>query len=151
MGSPRIDVTLQAQRQSTVSLEQLVAENLRDMARLEEEKQIKIASIDQQNSKIGQRRAIRVRHEYTVGNDTNQIAISQLAVMFVLNGRGIVITAYGRTELFHPLAASIEKLLGGVFIMSQTKPVLEHQAKTLRNKPGESDSKGEGSRLKTVK
>jgi hypothetical protein len=55
-----------------------------------------------------------VRHEYTVGSPATQVAISQVSTLLVLDGRGVAITAAGRTELFHPLADSIERIIRGV-------------------------------------
>jgi hypothetical protein len=94
-------------------LEAFLTENLREMGSREKAGSIQIQYVDQAKIQLGPRDAYRVRHEYTVGTATAQVAITQVTTLLILDGRGIAITAAGRTELFHPLADSVEKITGG--------------------------------------
>lgn len=113
-GSPRIMVMLEPLRTSRTQLESFLTQSLREMAQRESTGSLRIVHVDQRPFKIGGRGAYRVKHEYTVGVGTSQIAITQVATLLVLDGRGITITAAGRTELFHPIAESVEMILRGV-------------------------------------
>ncbi len=116
-GSPRIDVVLDPERESPAHLEELLRRSLEDMNDYEESGAIKIQRVDRREIRIGPRRAYRVAHDYTLEGPNGQIAISQLATLFVLDGRGIVVTAGGRTELFHPQSAEIDRVLSSLAVV----------------------------------
>lgn len=111
-GSPRLDIVAEPRRAQSTHLEEFLTRNLRDMAELEATGKIRITDIEQHPFTIGPRRAHRVRHEYLLAG--TQAAITQLSTFFVLDGRGIAITAVGRTELFSPLAPEIDAMLDGI-------------------------------------
>ncbi len=115
-GSPRIMVMLEPLRTTRTQLESFLTQSLREMAQRESARELRIVHVDQRPFKVGGREAYRVKHEYTVGVGTSQIAITQVATLMVLDGRGIAITAAGRTELFHPVAESVEMILRGVTV-----------------------------------
>jgi hypothetical protein len=111
-GSPRVDVVAQQRRNRPTSLEEFLAENLAEMAALEKSGAIRIARLEQAGISVGPRRGYRVRHEYNfVGTD---VEVTQVSTLLVLDGRGVTITAVGRTELFLPLAKELEGALSGI-------------------------------------
>ncbi|MEO1481398.1 MAG: hypothetical protein AAFU77_04780 [Myxococcota bacterium] len=110
-GSPRIDVVLDPANDGRTQLDDLIKRSLDDMARFEETGTIEIQHIERREIRIGPRRAYRVSHDYTMKTPGGEIALSQLATLFVLDGRGIAVTAGGRTELFHPQNAAIDTVL----------------------------------------
>jgi hypothetical protein len=113
--SPRIDVYLEPLRTQPSVLEEFLTQNLRDIARLETGGSIRITQVDQRPISLGPRRAFHVLHEYAMLTPGQApIAITQLSTILVLDGRGVAVTALGRTELFHPLADSIERILTGL-------------------------------------
>ena len=113
--SPRIDVYIQPVNAQPTVLEDFLTQNLRDIAQLETGGQIRITQVDQRPIPVGPRRAFHVLHEYAIlSSGQAPIAITQLSTILVLSGRGVTVTAAGRTELFHPLADSIERMLTGL-------------------------------------
>ena len=56
-----------------------------------------------------------------MGSGATQFAITQVSTFLVSQGRGVAITAAGRTELFHPLAESVETILGGLSTATKAK------------------------------
>jgi hypothetical protein len=121
-GSPRIDVVLEELGTRPSRLDTWLARNEREMAALETSGQIHIISVEKNPISVGLRRAYRVRHEYTIGSGTTQVAITQVSTFLVLDGRGVSITAVGRTELFHPMADSIERVLAGIKTKDSKEP-----------------------------
>lgn len=126
-GSPRIEITVSPDSKSPLVLEDLLARSLRDMAEFEADGKIKITRIDRREVRVGPRRAYRVAHDYLMGSGEPSVALSQLSKLLVVDGRGVTMTAAGRTELFHPLAAEIDKIFGGVEVLipSQKKKLRE--------------------------
>jgi hypothetical protein len=113
--SPRIDVYLEPMRTQPTLLEDFLTQNLRDMAQLESSRSIRITQVDQRPIALGPRRAFHVLHEYAMLSPGQApIAITQLSTIMVIDGRGVAVSAAGRTELFHPLADSIERILTGL-------------------------------------
>ena len=113
--SPRIDVYLEPMKTQPTVLEEFLTQNLRDMAQLENGGSIRITQVDQRPIAIGPRRAFHVLHEYAMLSPGQApIAITQISAILVIDGRGVAVTAAGRTELFHPLADSIERMLTGL-------------------------------------
>ncbi len=114
--APRIDVLLEPPKAQPTLLEDFLTQNLREMAQYENDAQVRITNVEQRPASVGPRRAFRVQHEYTMtaaaGNAP--IAITQVSTLFVLDGRGVAVTALGRTELFHPLADQIERIMTGL-------------------------------------
>ncbi len=113
-GSPRIDVMIEQMQTRPTRLETYLNTNLRQMAALEKQGQIRITDVGQTATTVGQRRAFKVRHEYTLGKGASLISITQISLFVVLDGRGVTVMAQGRTELFHPLAASVSRIMAGV-------------------------------------
>jgi hypothetical protein len=113
-GSPRIDVILEAAGASGTVLEDYLTHNLRDMGALESQGELRILHVDQQRIDVGGTPAYRVHHEFTMGHGSAQVSLYQVSTFLVYEGRGITVSAAGRTELFHPLAASIAEVLGGM-------------------------------------
>lgn len=120
-GTPRLTVALEPVGEPT-TLDAYVAQGLREMGDYEAKQQIRISSVDQKPFNVGPRPAFKVRHEYSMGQGASQIAITQVSVFFVLDGRGVTITVAGRTELFHPLADNIEQMLGRMTLATPTAP-----------------------------
>jgi len=129
-GAPRIEVLAEPLGIHVTILEDFLQRNLRQMGSLESQAKIRIVDVDQRPVTLGPRPAFRVRHEYTMGEGTDQIVITQVSVFVVLNGRGVTITAAGRTELFHPLSESVEQILN-----SLSTPVLDREKSSPKNKP----------------
>ncbi len=113
-GSPRIEVFMEPLQTRPTVIEDFLTENLREMGRHERDGKILITRVDQQAVQIGPRRAFKLRHEYSLGKGSAQTAVTQVSVLFVLDGRGVAVTAAGVTELFYPLADSIEQMMGGL-------------------------------------
>lgn len=113
-GSPRIDVIVTPEGTQALSIDEFLQKNLREMATLEAQGQIRITQVEQRPVAVGVRRGYRVRHEYLLAGGT--ISITQVAELLVLDGRGVAVTAVGRTELFAPLADAIERVLNGLQI-----------------------------------
>lgn len=116
-GSPRIDVVLDPEGNAPAQLEDLLRRSLDDMNEYQKSGAIKIQRVDRREIRIGPRRGYRVAHDYTLEGPSGQIAISQLATLLVLDGRGIVVTAGGRTELFHPQSAEIDRVLSSLAVV----------------------------------
>ncbi len=113
--SPRIDVIIEPKRPRPTSLEGYLTQNLREMAKYEKEGSVRILNVDQRPVNVGVRRGYRVQHEYAMGKEgATPLSITQVSTLFVLDGRGITVTAPGQTELFHPLADSIERIMSGI-------------------------------------
>lgn len=121
-GSPRIMVLIAPLELEPTRLEVFLAENLREMTARQTAGAMQILHVDQTPIQIGPNAAYRVRHEYTVGAGPTQTAIRQVSILMVLDGRGMAITAAGRTELFHPLADSIERIIRGVSTPATATP-----------------------------
>lgn len=112
-GSPRIEVLLEPPRPQPTVLADYLTRNLQDMGALETAGQIRILHVDQQRIVVGRAPAYRVHHEFTTGTGAAQVSLYQVSTFLVFDGRGITISAAGRTELFHPLATSITGVLDG--------------------------------------
>lgn len=121
-GSPRIDVIMEPKPVYPSRIEEYLTRNLREMAQLEAEHKLRILSVDQTERVIADRKAYRVRHEYTIGRGNDQVAITQVTLFMVVEGRGVTVTAAGRTELFHPIAEPVEEILQGVLIIPRRAP-----------------------------
>jgi hypothetical protein len=115
-GSPRVDVVLESPKSSPVQIDDFLERNLREIKTLERSGGIHIERIDKQAVNVAKRRGYRVRHEYVSGD----IAITQLSLFLVLAGRGVAVTAVGRTELYTPFARDIDALLAGIRIKEPT-------------------------------
>ncbi|MEM6531235.1 MAG: hypothetical protein AAF654_01360 [Myxococcota bacterium] len=125
-GSPRIDVVLDPANEGRTQLDDLIRGSLEDMAKFEKSGAIDIQHIERREIRIGPRRAYRVSHDYTMKTSNGEVALSQLATLFVLDGRGIAVTAGGRTELFHPQTAAIDAVLTSMQVVmppAGTKPM----------------------------
>lgn len=113
-GSPRMDVVIEQAQANPTDLDQFLQNNLREMGQIEARGNIHILQVDQHRVSVGNSPAYRVRHEYSVGQGTSQVAITQISTFMVHDKRGVAITVAGRTELFHPLGQSIDALLSGI-------------------------------------
>ncbi|MEM6274271.1 MAG: hypothetical protein AAF735_03425 [Myxococcota bacterium] len=116
-GSPRIDVVLDAHNDEGSDLDDMLQRSLADMADYERKGAITIQHIDRREVRVGPRRAYRIAHDYTMNTPDGPIAISQLATLLVLDGRGVAVTAGGRTELFHPQSGRIDKVLSNMQVV----------------------------------
>ncbi len=114
VGSPRLDVVLEPLRGTPSNLDEYLTRNLREMALLEEAGQLRITKVEQESIQQGDTRGYLVRHTYTLGKGGSQVALSQVSCFFVVSGRGVTVTAVGRSELFAPLANEIEKIIRGI-------------------------------------
>jgi hypothetical protein len=115
-GAPRIEV-LQApipQPGAAAHLDEWLTQNLKDMGALETAGKIRILHVDQQRITVGHTPAYRVHHEFTAGTGNAQASLYQVSTFLVFEGRGLAISAAGRTELFHPQASAIARILDGV-------------------------------------
>ena len=121
-GSPRVDVVWEPTRERASILEEFLTRNLREMAALEQGGQIHIQHVDQRSVQLGASPAWRVHHEYSLGSGNAQVSINQVSTFVVIDGRGVAVTAAGRTELFHPLARQIEGMLDGLVIPGEKTP-----------------------------
>lgn len=113
-GAPRIDVMLEPKRPTPTNLKEYVRQNLQEMGSLEAAGRLRILRVEQQDVQIDQIPAIRVQHEFTTGHGNAQMSLFQVSLFLVYNGRGVTVTASGRTELFHPQAQAIAYLLQGL-------------------------------------
>lgn len=127
-GSPRIDVFVAPANQGT-TLDAFLTQGLRQMGDLESQGTMRITSVDQQPIQLGPRRAHLVRHEYTMGRGERQLAFTQLTTFIVVDGRGVSVTALGRTELFAPLEDSIHRILTGLRVAADGAPPLADKTK----------------------
>ncbi len=111
-GSPRIDVVAEPKRERPTSLDEFLAQNLAEMTALEKTGGMQVTRLEQSTLNVGPRRGYRVRHEYVLTG--GQVAITQVSTLLVVDGRGVAVTAVGRSELFAPLARDIDAALGGL-------------------------------------
>ena len=118
-GAPRLDVLLQSADSAPTDLEDFLTHNLREMARMEKKGKLELTDVQQEPVALGPRRGYRVRHDYLLGQGKQQVAITQISLFMVLDGRGVTVTAAGRSELFAPLAKEIDAMLRG---LSPTPP-----------------------------
>jgi hypothetical protein len=121
-GSPRIEVRLAPPQPGPMALEAYLTQNLRDMGAMESAGQIRIMHVDQQPITIGHTPGYRVHHEFTSGTGSSQVSLYQVSTFLVFEGRGITVSAAGRTELFHPLATSIAGVLDGIMLDAAHRP-----------------------------
>ena len=113
-GSPKISVDFAARADTPWRTDAFLAQNLKAMGDLERETGMRITRVTQKPFNIGPRRAHLVRHDFVMGSGDAQQALTQMAAILVVDGRGITVTAVGVTELFYPLADQITRLLTGV-------------------------------------
>jgi len=113
--SPRIDVYIEPLKTRPTILEDFLNQNLREMGNLETAGNVRIMQVDQRPISLGPRRAFHVLHEYTLlTKGQTPISVTQVSTILIVDGRGVAVTAAGRTELFHPLGDSIERILTGL-------------------------------------
>ncbi|MBC7793901.1 MAG: hypothetical protein H7Z43_09340, partial [Clostridia bacterium] len=124
-GLPRIDVIVDPVPVKPTFLEDVLSRALRDMAEYEQKGEIDILSLDQKPLRIGPRRGFRVTHTYVMANSETNIGITQTSELFVLDGRGITVTAAGRTELYTPLATDIDEIISGLTVALTPTPALQ--------------------------
>ena len=133
-GSPRLTVVAEAASTGPpTALEAYLTRNLRDMGQLESAGQIRIMDVEQKRISVAGQPAFRVRHEYTLGSGAAQIAITQISLFLVIQGRGVTVTVAGRTELFHPVAQSIQAMLQGLvpLVPARSNSMLERLRSTV--------------------
>jgi hypothetical protein len=134
-GSPRINVVVDPKSPRATHLEEFLTRNLREMADMEQRGEIRISNIDQRPVQVGPRRAYRVRHEYVLAGAN--AAITQVTTLLVVDGRGVAVSAVGRTELFAPLASEIETILGKLKTQVPDEPRREEPPPPPPEKPKE--------------
>lgn len=115
-GSPRIDVVLEPKHDRPSILDEFLTRNLREMAQLEQSGQMRIVHVEQRQVHVGSIPGWRVHHEYNLGTGAAQVSFNQVSTFFVLDGRGVAVTAAGRTELYRPVSEAIELILDGVTV-----------------------------------
>ena len=135
-GSPRVEVHVQARQEYPTDIDAFLAKNLGEMGLLEEQKKIHIVNVSQATVSVGQQKAYRVRHTYTLGEGSRQVAINQVSTFFVVDGRGVSVTTAGRTELFHPIATSIEAIHSGLQLGQRFQNTEKGRKKPVASPPG---------------
>ncbi len=113
-GMPRIDVIIDPVPVKPTFLEDVLSRALRDMADYEQRGDIDIQALDRKPIRVGPRRGFRVTHSYVVASDEDRAMVTQTSALFVLDGRGITVTATGRAELYTPLAEEIDQIVSGM-------------------------------------
>jgi hypothetical protein len=114
-GSPRIDVTVEPAQNPPVTLDAFLHQNLQEMGLLDKNGDVVIQEVSQNKILLDTQEAYRVQYTYHVGSDPHtQVSITQWSLFTVVENKGVAITAAGRTELFHPVAADIEYLFSSV-------------------------------------
>lgn len=113
-GIPRIDVIVDPVPVHPTFLEDVLSRALRDMADFEQQGKIDIQALERKAIRVGPRRGFRVTHAYVLPNADDHVAITQTSALFVLDGRGITVTAAGRTELYTPFAEEIDRIVSGM-------------------------------------
>lgn len=113
-GMPRIDVIIDPVPVKPTFLEDVLSRALRDMADYEQRGEIDIQGLDRKPIRVGPRRGFRVTHSYVVANDEERAMVTQTSALFVLDGRGITVTATGRAELYGPLADEVDQIVSGM-------------------------------------
>jgi hypothetical protein len=116
--APRIDVIIEPRRPRPAELDEFLKQNLRDMAKYEKDGDLRILDVNQRPVNVGPRRGYRVQHEYAMASQDGDLplSITQVSTLFLLDGRGITVTAPGLTELFRPLADSIDSIMSGISV-----------------------------------
>ena len=139
LGAPRLTVRLAPQTEKPTKLEPFLRQHLKRMSTMEAAKRIRIVSVDQKPISIGPRRAHKVKHEFIDLNSNT--SLTQVQVIFVLDGRGITVDVGGRTELFHPLASDITRMLEGIKTPAMRQaPAKPKDIKTIEAKPVAEDT-----------
>lgn len=113
-GMPRIDVLIDPVPVRPTFLEDVLSRALRDMAEYEQRGEIDIQALERKPIRVGPRRGFRVTHSYVVTNDEDRAQVTQTSALFVLDGRGITVTATGRSELYTPLADEVDRIVSGM-------------------------------------
>ena len=121
-GSPRIEVVLDAVPEAPSSLEEVVDRAVLSIRELETNGQIRVTDTERRPVRVGPRRAFRITHEYVLAGSKPEIAITQVSTVFVVDGRGVTVSAIGRTELFHPLAAELDQMLAALDFQTESLP-----------------------------
>lgn len=113
-GMPRIDVIIDPVPVKPTFLEDVLSRALRDMADYEQRGEIDIRELDRKPIRVGPRRGFRVTHSYVISGDEDRAMVTQTSALFVLDGRGITVTATGRAELYVPLADEVDQIVSGM-------------------------------------
>ncbi|MEZ0312556.1 MAG: hypothetical protein ACAI38_12340 [Myxococcota bacterium] len=113
-GMPRIDVIIDPVPVKPTFLEDVLSRALRDMADYEQRGEIDIQALDRKPIRVGPRRGFRVTHSYVVASDEDRAMVTQTSALFVLDGRGITVTATGRAELYTPLVEEVDQIVSGM-------------------------------------
>lgn len=122
-GSPRITVEIEPKKAVATRLAPFVEQNLRQMAAMEHGGKISLNKAEKRRTPVGPRLAYRLRHEFSIGQGRPEaISLTQVSLVMVVDGRGVTVTASGRTELYSPLTLGIEQLLDGIRIGTDPKP-----------------------------
>lgn len=100
-GSPRLEVYVPAKTERPAVLEGLLTRTLQSMRDLEAKGGISIEHVHQEPRTIAQLPAYFISHQFTV--TSSKQVISQQALLLILHGSEVSLTAAGTTELFAPL------------------------------------------------
>ncbi len=112
LGSPRVEVAVEAPSSPRATLEKLRNRSLHDLTRLERGGGIRIASVIQKKLELLGVPAYRLHHDYTVV--AGGFSVTQISWLFVHQGHAVVLSAAGRTELMTPLAPEIEEMVASI-------------------------------------
>ncbi len=121
-GAPRIEVTLTPSTARPALLEELLTHNLQEMAALEQSGALHLGPVEQRRRDVGGCKLYQVQQQYTLLSPAGPVVVEQLAALLVLQGRGVVITAAGRAELYAPHRATIEAFFAGLQLSDAQAP-----------------------------
>jgi hypothetical protein len=122
-GSPRIEVALTPPHPRPTLVEEFLTHNLQEMADLEKSGALHLRQVDQSRRDIGACKAYRVHQQYSLQSGPSTVVVEQLSTLLVLQGRGVAVTAAGRSELFAPQRPAIESILDGLRFTPAPGPI----------------------------
>jgi hypothetical protein len=105
-GAPRIDVLVEPVQSAATVLDAYLNQNLRGMADLEA-RGVQFSRVHHERAEVSGRRAYRVEHHYVLGT----VAIRQLSLLFVVDGRGVSIIAAASADHFDKVAEEVTGIL----------------------------------------
>lgn len=130
--APRIDIIVEDAKNGTPLLKHFVQKSEKALNTVQSQNGLEVTTIESQPVFLGDVKAHRLRHEYSLktSKQGDAVSITQISTLFVVRKRGITITALGRTELLLPLISSIDDFMKGIVVMDGAKSTqIEPQAK----------------------
>ena len=110
-GSPRVVVTLSPLSTQPPSLRELSRQTKREMDSMKKSNKVTFTNQSQTSRQFAGQDAMEFNQSYTLGVGASTIAVNQFQLVTVLNGRGVSVTAGGRSELYTPFEKSITQML----------------------------------------